>query len=167
MAGRKRKTIARLERLKLSKPKHFVDTCILIEVLTKENKQLARQCARYIARLGKTYQGVISIPVMGEYTNTFIIEDLSIEKLVDYFSFLQRLLKEAQLSLVSPRFTTLTIVDKIRKIDDRVEFMDALHVACAMENGIKVFVTFDPVLVRNERLEEAFGIRLQHPKELV
>lgn len=52
-------------------------------------------------------------------------------------------IKDKEIEIIYPDNKTIEIFQKIKEIDQRIEFMDAMHIACAKSNGIKVFVTLD------------------------
>ena len=147
------------------KEKHFIDTCIFFESLVKKRSYQKNDCGRYLARVNKIYRSVISIPVLGEYMETALEKEYTDS--LDLFEFLLGFVKNSKLKIVSPKISTLEIFHEIESIDPKIEFMDGLHLACAIENSIKTFVTIDHDLLGNQKIEERFKIKIKHPKELI
>jgi len=148
---------------------HFLDTSIIIgaivEAKTKKEKDEQRRCERYIARLNYIYKGIISISVLGEFTERCLSKD-SIDTLKG-FDFLDGFIKDKEIEIIYPDNKTIEIFQQIKEIDPRIEFMDAMHIACAKSNGIKVFVTIDKPLIENQKLREYLKIEIKHPKDLI
>ena len=44
--------------------------------------------------------------------------------------------------------------------------MDSLNLATAIADNASVFVTFDATLLENKKLENEFGIKIKHPREI-
>ena len=59
------------------------------------------------------------------------------------------------------------IAMKLTEIDSRLDPTDIDIVACAVENDALNLVTIDKKLVGNKSVEEEFGLRITHPKELL
>ena len=55
----------------------------------------------------------------------------------------------------------------IKKLDTRIEKTDREIVACAIEDKATALVILDKDLLHNERIENAFDIKIKHPKELL
>lgn len=62
---------------------------------------------------------------------------------------------------------TCNIIEKIKKIDERIKSIDREIVACAVEDKAVVLVSLDTDLIHNEKIEKEFGIKIRHPKELL
>ncbi|NCN39157.1 MAG: hypothetical protein COY38_01875 [Candidatus Aenigmarchaeota archaeon CG_4_10_14_0_8_um_filter_37_24] len=146
------------------KEMHFIDTCVFLESLIKKKSYQKADCERYLTRINKIYRGVISIPVLGEYMETALEKEYTDS--LDVFEFLFEFVKTAKVRIISVKSSTLEIFHEIENIDSKIEFMDGLHLACAIENNIKTFVTIDHDLLGNQKIEEEFKIKIRHPKEL-
>ena len=59
------------------------------------------------------------------------------------------------------------IAMKTKEIDGRLDPTDVDIIACAVENDAVNLVTTDRKLVGNKSIEEEFGLRITHPKDLV
>ena len=148
---------------------HFLDTSIILGVevkaKTKKEKEEQRQCDRYVTRLNQIYKGVVSIPVFGEYLNKIVKKDY--QTALKLFDFIYWFLEYKKIKVISVDYETMKVFQQIKEIDPRIELMDAMHIACAKSNGIKVFVTIDKPLIENQKLRENLKIEIKHPKDLI
>jgi len=63
----KPKTEKKLIKRELLKPKHHIDTCIIIESMSRENTKLKVFCKKYLDLVGYKYRGYFPLPVVGEF----------------------------------------------------------------------------------------------------
>ena len=153
-----------LERRLSSLPKHYPDNDVLIEALT--DTKLGNQCGEYLNRLGYKYRGFLSLSVLGEY-NLIVFRDSKTDEDVDYaLRFLYDMIKRKKIAFGCPKVSTYEIIGRMRQVETRLESLDALHLATAVDNGANVFVTFDKTLMNSKRLEKEFHTRIMHPRDL-
>ena len=82
-------------------------------------------------------------------------------------SFLGRLINKRNIKFKVLDFDSNKIVEDVRKIDGRIEFTDAQHLASAIDDNADSFVTFDITLLENAKeIERKFSIKVVHPKDL-
>jgi len=160
----KKKTKNKLERKWQNLPLHHIDACVVMEVFIKDKGY--EICEDYLNNAGYKYRGVLSIPVFGEIFKGLIRK---IEKEIDRekaFIIVSRLIDKRKINFSSPQFKTYAIVEKIKTIETRAEPMDTLNLATAIADNASVFVTFDATLLENKKLENEFGIKIKHPREI-
>lgn len=158
----KKKTKERLEREFSALPLHHIDTSVILEPETTEE---GRICRRYLKRVGKKYRGVISLPALGE----ILMDTLSLETIREKYialDLVDGIIAESEIAYYTPK-TIGKLLLEIRELDTRIEPTDAEIFACSVEDGAKTFVTLDPKLIHNIRLEQMFGIEIKYPSELI
>lgn len=109
--------------------------------------------------------GKLSFPVLSE----LFITVLKLESYADkqnLFEIIDTTVSVRKIGFYSPEDISETI-NSIKKIDTRIGKTDREIVACAIEDAAAVLVTLDRDLFHNERIENAFGIKIKHPKELL
>ncbi len=149
--------------MKPNSPVHYVDTCIFIEALTSPNTEAGRDCARYLKRLGNIYSWSLGTPVLLEFYLFMLHKEKAIsDELHDFF---WTLFQDNQPKLISPE-TGHDKADYVQGLDSRLEFMDSLHLANAIENS-HVFVTVDNKLLGSALLEQRLGLKILHPADLL
>ena len=84
----------------------------------------------------------------------------------DAFSFLMDLLDSRKITFYSPQFKAFRIIGEISHIDRTIEPADALHIATAIEDNAKIFVTFDENLINNHLIQKKFSLKIRHPSML-
>ncbi|MCK4730532.1 MAG: PIN domain-containing protein [Candidatus Aenigmarchaeota archaeon] len=162
----KPKTKKKLINRELLKPKHHIDTCIIIE--SAKNTKTGMICQKYFNLVGYKYRGYFSLPVIGEFfikildeikeqydreTALILLYDLKEEKSINFF-------------VPSNKSKIGKITEEILSLDRRLEFTDASIVACAIEDKT-ILVTLDKDLLHNKKIEEQYNIKIRHPKELI
>lgn len=158
----KQKTLRRILKRFQRLPLHHIDTSVILESETTENGQ---HCRKYLQKVGYNYMGKLSFPVLSEL---FVIV-LKLENYVDkrdLFDTIDTMISARKMIFYSPE-DICRITGKIKEIDTRIEKTDREIIACAIEDKAAVLVTLDKDLIHNERIENIFGIRIRHPKELL
>jgi len=133
-------------------PSHYVDSCILLEVFSKEKGNKSNECQSYLYNVGRSYEGIVSILSLGEISKSFLMEfkptknlELSFDKLKE------NLLKPFQLT--SSNFEDYQLSLELKKIDYKLEPADSLHIAMAINNKAKFFITLgEKDLINNNKL---------------
>ncbi|PKP58173.1 MAG: hypothetical protein CVT89_03280 [Candidatus Altiarchaeales archaeon HGW-Altiarchaeales-2] len=160
----KNKTKNRLERKWQNLPLHHIDACVVIEVLIQQKE--CEDCKNYLNKVGYKCRSALSVSALGE------IVMCSIKKFEEETEggkvslFITDLVNKRKIDFSAPQFETYAIVEKIKKIESRVELMDALNLATAITENADVFVTMDSKLVGNKKLESAFKIKIKHPRDV-
>jgi len=158
----KSKTERKLIKRESNKPKHHIDTCVIIGS-TKETK-LGLYCKEYLKLIGYKYRGCFSLPMMGELLiKTHITIKEEIEKEL-FFRWMSEFIKYRRISFYTPK--NLILPHELTKIDERVKETDALILASAIEDKATL-VTLDNELLHNKKIEEQYNIKIKHPKELI
>lgn len=155
-----RKLLRRFEKL----PLHFFDTCTLVEAL--KDTKTGVQCSEYLNRIGYNYRGTLCLTVIGEFFLTTFrdVKEKTAKELG--FEFIDRFIKNRSANFSSLKYDSLHIIDRIKELDRSIEDSDAMHIAnCIQDNGA-VFVTIDERILESKILENEFGIKLMHPKDL-
>lgn len=155
-----KKTQRKLEREFLSMPLHHIDTSIVKETPTTPN---GRCCVGYLNIIGTKYRGKFSVPVLGEYLIGMLsISDYS--KRVDLLEAIYSLIKNKKIELTSVQNIERT-ANRIKELDERIQTVDRLILASAIDDDAGTFVTLDEDMIHNEAVEREFGIEIRHPKE--
>lgn len=154
-----------LEKRDGTKPLHCVDACIITELLLKQPRQ--RECIRYFNKLENYMRGCISTTAMGEIATALLFKLENRMLKMDALDVLDSTMDENEIDVLVPTKDTLDYVHAIQDVDSRIDTTDAINLACAIENGADVYVTFDGKLVNNDRLERTFKIRILAPSMLV
>jgi len=142
-------------------PLHHIDTSVLLEEVTSEE---GFHCKKYLNIVGYKYRGIISFPVLSELFFK-ILNLLTYGKQLDTFDLINSIIKEKRISFYSPKDIS-EIEKRIKEIDITLDSLDRQILACAIENKVTL-VTIDSRLLRNEKIQKEFGIKIKHPKELV
>ncbi len=157
----KKKTKEKLDR-KLSRlPLVHIDTSIILE---KETTDDGYYCKKVLNIIGYKYRGKFSMPMLSEILLRIIRLDDAIErhKTLDMICML---IKEKNIDLHSVK-NIENNVNKIKELDPSISPNDRLIVACAIIDNATL-VTLDKRLIKNKTIEERFGIKIRHPKDLV
>jgi len=133
-------------------PLHYTDSCIFLEVFSNEKGNKSNECQSYLYNIGRSYEGVISILSLGEISKSFLMEFKQIKNLELSFDKLkENLLKQFQLT--SSGFEDYQLSLELKKIDYKLEPADSLHIAMAINNKAKFFVTLgEKDLINNDKL---------------
>lgn len=158
----KPKTMQKILRRFQILPLHHIDTSVILE---PDNTEDGRYCRRYLQKVGYNYMGKLSFPVLSELFVTLLkFQNYSDKR--DLFDTIDTIISVRKIVFYSPE-DICGIVDKIKKIDTRIEKVDGEIVACSIEDKASTLVTLDKDLLHNERIENAFGIKIRHPKDLL
>ncbi|MGC9310337.1 MAG: hypothetical protein ACP5E4_01285 [Candidatus Aenigmatarchaeota archaeon] len=158
------KTERKLNKRELMKPKHHIDTYILIESMSKGNARLKVLCKRYLNLVGYKYKGSFSLSMVGEFFVKVMTEvDDDADKELLFRSFYD-LVKDKQISFYTPK--ELSLPPEIVKLDARVGHTDASIVAGAIEDNAAL-VTLDGKLLHNKRVEQKYNIKILSPEEII
>lgn len=149
------------------KATHFIDTAVFLESLDPRRPKQADICKKYLTRINKVYRGVISVPVLGEYTKVVISKPMGDS--FDVFHFLVKYIKTTKVKIITPDFKILRKFNEIMnwKLDQRIGSMDRLHLACAEVIKVNNFVTIENTILKNRRLKDLLKVKLTHPKNLL
>lgn len=134
-------------------PLHYVDSCIFLEVFSKEKNNKSNECRSYLYNVEKSHKGMVSILSLGEISKSFLMELKQTKNLELSFDKLEELLKPFQLT--SAKFEDYNLVSELKKVDYNLEPADALHIAIAVNNEVKFFITLgEKKLIDNSKLVE-------------
>ncbi|MBU2639354.1 MAG: PIN domain-containing protein [Nanoarchaeota archaeon] len=135
-------------------PLHYTDSCIFLEVFSKERNNKSNECQSYLYNIGKSHKGIISILSLGEISKSFLMEFKEVKSLELSFEKLKEdLFKPFQLT--SSQFEDYKLSLELRKIHNHLEPADSLHIAMAINNKAKFFVTLgEKDLINNQKFRE-------------
>lgn len=142
--------------------KHHIDTSIFLEPQTTED---GRYCRRYLQRVGRNFEGVVSFPVLSEVFAT-ILRIKNYENRHNALDTFDNTFRIRKILFYSPK-NIESILNKIVELDSRIDALDREILACAVEDKSDVLVTLDKKLVGNKKLEDSLRIRIFHPKNLL
>ncbi len=149
--------------MKPNAPTHYVDTSVFIEALTSPRTDEGRLCLRYLARLGKIYKWILGSTVLEEYYIFTVGKPKNIAD--DLHDFFWNLYQDRFPTLLFLNSAALEKTREIRKIDERVDFYDILHLALAQGNAQR-FVTIDNKILKSETLG-SLSVKIFHPADLL
>lgn len=161
----KPKTLERIAKKFSRLPSHFIDTSIILGTFL-ENEEFREECKDYLNRVGYKYRGYVPVSVIGEI---FMIINERIESANDrelFFSFFDKLVQNRKMKFVGTVFEVYEKISEMKETDYKTEPLDALHLSIAITSNASTFVTLDKKLIHNHELENKFGIKILHPKEL-
>jgi len=160
----KPKTEKKLIKRELLKPKHHIDTCIIIESMSRENTKLKVFCKKYLNLIGYKYRGCFSLPMVGEFFIKVLTElKENSEKELIFKSFYD-LVEDKKINFYTPKL--LSLPDKIMNLDNRIIYTDASIVACAIEEKA-ILVTLDNDLLHNKKIEQEYHIKIKSPEDVI
>lgn len=143
-------------------PKHHIDTSVIIE---PENTEDGRFCKRYLQKINYNYAGVLSFPVLSELF--LIIQSFdNFSNRYDLLENLLTLIKVRKIEFYAPKDIG-TLLNIIKKTENRISYIDVEILACASEDKAKVLVTLDKNMINNKNLEKMLGTKILHPKDLL
>ncbi len=157
-----KKTEERLRRKLLALPLHHIDTNILLEPGNTENGKF---CQKYLQKVGYNFRSKVSLPVLGELILKIINLNSATERYVALDAISGWIFNQ-KIDFYVPR-NIGEGTSKVKILDSRVKETDAQIYACSVEDNAITLVTLDEDLVSNKKLENEFGVRILHPKELV
>lgn len=153
------KLIRRLIKLPLA----HIDTSIILESQKTED---GYQCKKLLNMIGMKYRGKLSLVALGElFLDIMSLEDYSERQ--DAVEFIFGLIREKKIEYGTITNALDKASVKINNIDSRLEQADRLILASASEDRADYLVTLDKKLIRNEKLEKEFNIKIRHPKDLL
>ncbi|MCD6274753.1 MAG: PIN domain-containing protein [Candidatus Aenigmarchaeota archaeon] len=158
----KSKTERKLIKRESNKPKHHIDTCVIIESI-KETK-LGNVCRKYFNLIGYKYRGYFSLPVVGEYFIKVITDIKEFIKQEQMFEYFRDLIRDKKIKFHVLKNVSLKI--RVKELDARINSTDSSILACAIEDN-SILVTLDNDLLHNKKIEEQYKVKIKHPKELV
>ncbi len=157
-----RKTLSKLQRRLEVLPLHHIDTSV---ILATEKTEDGRACKRYLQKVGYNFRGKLSLPVLGEL---FLVLSRigDYESRLEMFDNIERTIDVRKIEFYMPKSIS-SVLEDIRRVDERMDPVDSEIVACATEDNAVIFVTLDKKLVHNEKIENEFAIKIRHPNELL
>ncbi len=158
----KEKTKLKLERRWLSLPVHHIDTSVIMEAFSEDGKY-REECKSYLNQSGYKFIMNISLTVFGELL--VVIDDKEKEVKELFVGWLHQMMRRKRMKVSVPTFEILDTIKSLREFDYKVEFIDSLHLATAIEKNADAFVTLDEKLVDNSVIEKQFRIKIWHPKQ--
>jgi len=158
----KKKTAARLGRKKDMRPKHSIDTSIILSYLIRDKNEY--QCTRYLARMGYLYNSYVSSPMIGELIAVVAIKHR--KKSIEIINDFAILLKNTDFEYSVPKDKAYELYKEIRKLD--VTPTDAILLATAVEDKHDVFVTLDTRMLKvRAKIWKDYRIKIMKPEELI
>ncbi len=161
----KKKTETWLTKKRKVLPLHGQDTNILIDAVI--GGKWAKECNRYLARLGNIYFGILPLPACGEVDRFIFTELDSHEKRMRFFDIYAQLIDYRKIEISIPQEKSHKIYRELIGMDSRTENIDAFILASAIEAKCNVFVTLDDDLIGNGTIERKFRIKIKHPVDLL
>ncbi len=141
--------------------KHHIDTSAIIE---PENTEDGKFCNRYFNKLKTSYNGVFSLPVLGELMLT-LLQTQEYNDRTDFQEFLFHLIRVHRIEFYVPK-DIRWVIERMKKVDTRIDPVDMEILACAIEDEANSLVTLDTKLIGNLKIEKEFNIQILHPKSL-
>ncbi len=160
----KKKTQKRLKQKWENLPLHHIDASVILEILLRGAYE--KECKHYLNKVGLNFRGTISVPVLGEIDKGIILKIGDMVGREISRTFVDRLIVTKKIRLYSSTFGAYEISLKIREMNTFVKPMDALHVACAIKDRAKTFVTLDNELLKTNEIEKRYKIKIKHPQQL-
>jgi len=161
----KPKTLEKLIRRFTRLPSHYIDSSVILGAFLEDEK-FREECKNYLNRVGYNYRGFLAVSVTGEI---FMILNKRIDNETGreiFFSFFDKLVGRRKMEFIGADFEVYKKIDEIKEVSYKIEPLDALHLAIAINNKAGVFVTLDEKLLHNREIESKFNIKILHPKEL-
>jgi len=158
----KSKTERKLVKKESLKPKHHIDTCVIIE--SAKDTKLGNICKKYLNLIGYKYRGYFSLPVVGEYFIKVITDIKEFIKQEQMFEYFRDLIRNKKIKFYVLKNISLKI--RVKELDAKIDSTDASILACAIEDEA-VLVSLDNDLLHNKKIEEQYKVKIKHPKELV
>ena len=158
----KSKTERKLIKRELNKPKHHIDTGVIIEA-TKETN-ISTFCENYLKLIGCKYRGCFSIPMLGElFLKTYGDIKDEVEREL-FFRWVFEFVEHKNVSFYSLR--DLSLPFELTKIDGRVKGIDALILASAIKDKATL-ITLDTDLLKSEEIKRKYKVKILTPKHFV
>lgn len=152
----KRKLDKKFEAL----PLHHIDTSVLIE---PEKTDDGKHCRKYLQKVGYSYRGILSFPVLSElFVKIDSLEDD--EDKLGMLRLVSHLRKYKMIAFYSSK--SGDIMEELGRTDNRLQQIDIEIIASAIEHKAMNLVTLDRQLLHHKSIEERFGLKILHPKEL-
>jgi len=158
----KSKTERKLIKRESLKPKHHIDTCVIIESFC--DTKLGSICKSYLNLTGIKYRGIFSLPMVGEFIIKVLTEaENDLKKELD-FKYFYELIDKNKIKFYVAKNPALVV--EIMKIDPKLSHTDASILACAIEDEA-VLVTLDKNLIDSKSAIQKFNVKILSPKKLV
>lgn len=141
---------------------HFIDTSVILEAFSEDGKYL-EESKSYLNQSGYKFITKIPLTVLGEML--VVIDDNKTEEKELFLRWLFQIMKRKKIGVNVPTFGILEIIRSLRETDYKIEFVDSLHLATAIEKKADTFVTLDEKLVGNSVIEKKFRINIRHPTQ--
>ena len=101
----------------------------------------------------------MAISVLGEISK-FILEFPTSDLRKSLFESFRDLIEKFEIEMFVPTFSAFNIIPALVKINNRLESMDALNYACAIDANAEAFITLDTDF--DKPLESAFRIKIKN-----
>jgi predicted nucleic acid-binding protein len=150
----------------LSKPLHHIDTSLIIELVSGDDDKSKDICEKYFHKVGYDYRGCFSLPMIGEFFIKILTEIKEEFDRITALKLIHTLEEKRKIKFYVPSRIGV-ITDEIIQLDSRIKPIDAMIVACAIEDRANTLVTLDGDLIHNKKIEEKYGIKIMHPQELL
>jgi hypothetical protein len=143
---------------------HFIDTSILASIVYDD--QYERECLRYLKRIPQIYKGTISLLVLGELYLS-LLENMSDNiKRTGAFQDVNGLIENLDLELVTLKLPYyICCIEKIKKVDSRLDITDTKLLAEALGSGCSAFITVDNKILESMKLNKL--IKTVHPGDII
>lgn len=156
----KPKTKKKLEKREQRKPKHHIDTSIIIESFC--DTKIGSICKSYLNLLKFKYRGICSLPMVGEFIIKVLTEaESDLKKELD-FKYFYELMDRNKIKFYVAKNPSLTT--EIMEVDPRLSHTDASILACAIEDKA-ILVTLDEDLIDNKSITQKFNVKIKSPKK--
>lgn len=142
-------------------PLHHIDTSIFLE---SHDTEIGRLCQKYFQRVGYNYHGQAPTPVLAELMLA-VLQTQKYDDRQDLVEWLTDTFRVRSIDSYVPSNIGARI-EEVRRFDRRLHPTDMQIVACAIE-AKATLITIDSDLLQSHKLQEHFGLRIMHPKELV
>ncbi|MBI2105837.1 PIN domain-containing protein [Candidatus Woesearchaeota archaeon] len=118
---------------------HYPDSCIFLELFSKEKENKKQQAQAYLYDINRKYKAIISNLTYGEISRGLVkIIPKETERAMAFHKINDIL---ENIEITSPQFDDFELALELRKIYYKLEPADALHLAMAINKGAKIFST--------------------------
>ncbi len=149
---------------------HFIDTCVLLGCLEKRKrfKKKKEICETYLSRMGRVYNGYISVEVVGEFTK--VILEKRREDYEDLMRWLRDFILGFDIEIIGNDKETFRKLEELNKgvSDCRIGGIDRVLLSRAStDKRITNFITIERAIKTNKRLSGLLNLKINDPEELI
>ena len=140
-------------------PLHHIDTSVFLAAFT-ERERYSHVSGRYLNKISVNYRAAVSFSVLSELFFK-LIRTIGNDYRIKLLLWFTRFIENKDVQLLPSNFSVYSRIENLRETNFRLDPIDALHLATALENNADVFVTLDTKLGK-----QVNGLTIQHPENL-